>query len=235
MTGPALIGPASRRRGLSAGLLLVGAILWAAPAEANRVGIISRAMQGCGGGNCHAGGASPTVELLAPATAEPGEALDLTLVVSGGQAAAGVNIQVSDGLLEPTDSTLKVQVGQLVHNGSPLDYTDGEARFAFRWTAPVAPGDVVLFASGNSVNNDFLATGDQWGLASATITVVGGGAGGAGGTGGAAGGQPDAGIGGDDGGDSGGDSGCRAQPGHSNAPWALMLVAIALVRTLRRR
>lgn len=209
------------RAALGAGVLGVG-LLAAGPAEANRSGIIARAQIGCGGGGCHSGGAMPTVELLGPSMVAPGAVADFVVRVSGGQQAAGANIEASAGLLVPGDG-LAARAGQLVHAGDARAYADGAAEFTFQWEAPAAPGRVDLFVAANSVDNNFLPTGDQWGLASTTITVGDGVAPDAGP-------QPDAGSPGGGGG-GGGDEGCSQRPGApTGGAFGLLLLGLLAAR-----
>ncbi len=216
------------RAALVAGAGALGLILLAAPAEANRSGIIARAQVGCGGGGCHSGGAMPAVELLGPSSVAPGGVADFVVRVSGGQMAAGVNIEASAGLLVPADG-LAARAGQLVHAGDARPYTDGAAEFAFQWEAPDAPGQVDLFVAANSVDNNFQPTGDLWGLVASTIAVGDGVAPDAGP-------PPDGGAGGAGGGDGGGggDSGCAQRPGVPPGGGALALLLFGGL-ALRRR
>lgn len=208
-------------RRVAHGAACAALLLCAGTADANRSGITHRAQIGCGGGGCHAGGAQPNVELIGPGALAPGEAADFTVRISGGQSAAGANVESTAGLLVPGEG-LAARGGQLVHAGDARTYTDGAAVFTFSFEAPDTPGTVELFAAGNSVDNNFQATGDQWALASTTI-VVGNGVAPDGGV------DPDAG----DGGNGGGDSGCRQQPGAPSGGglvFALLLGGGLLVR-----
>lgn len=200
-------------------------------ADANRSGIVGRAQLGCGGGGCHSGGDLPTVELLGPSSIGPGEIADYALRVSGAQSAAGATIEASGGLLVP-GAGLAARAGQLVHAGDTLRYVDGVAEFTFQFEAPDAPGTFDLFAAGNAVDDNFLPSGDNWALATTTITVGSGIAPDAGmppGAGGA-GGENDV-VGSDD------TDGCRQQPGTGGSNWPLMLLGLgaALLRVRRRR
>lgn len=213
-------------------------------AHAYKFGMTGKAQEGCGGGGCHMGGMAPSVELLGPDTVAPGAEVDFILRVSGGQVAAGANIDASDGLLFPTDETLKNLGGQLTHNGDYIAYDGQGSRvdIMFAWQAPDALGRVTLWAAANSVNTDATASGDLWALAEVSIEVAeGGGAGGEGGVGGGAGGEGGAGggavgvDGGVDGGEGGGDDGCRAAPGRTGSPIGGALALLGLGWMIRRR
>lgn len=186
------------------GAAAVAALLLASPAEANRSGITERAEMGCGGAGCHAGGTAPDVQFIGPSSVAPGGVAEFTLRVVGGQVAAGANIRANAGLLVP-GTGLSARNGQLVHAGDALAYTDGAAEFTFEWEAPDSPGAVDLFAAANSVDNNFVPTGDMWALASTTVTVGGGTP-----DGGAPEPEPSPDAGG---GGGGGDEGCAARPG----------------------
>lgn len=218
-------------RALIVGALVAGA-LGPTPALAYKVGINNRAQVGCGGGGCHMGGMAPAVELIGPASVMPGDEVEFTLRVAGGQLAAGCNVEASDGLLIPIDDTLRVLGGQLTHNANWLPYDDQrqQVEFVFNWVAPDDIGAVTIFASGNSVNTDGTASGDLWATTQATVQVGegGGGAGGDGDMG--AGGAPDAG----NGGGGGGDDGCRQLPGAPGGGGVLLLVALLGLARRRR-
>ncbi len=219
-------------------------LLAAAPsAWANRVGVVGKATAGCGGTGCHEGGVAPTAVIEGPGTVAPGETIELTLTVSGGQeTAAGANIAVvGGGALQPAeDEVLRTFGVELTHNGGPLAYEDGKAVFRFLFEAPATEGTVTINAAANSVNDDRLQTGDLWATASTQITVAAeggeGGAGGAdppvGGAGGAGGaGGPDAGAGGGGDDDGGGGGGCHAgPPGHDSPLLAFLLVGFLMLR-----
>lgn len=218
-------------RALFAGALVAGA-LGATPALAYKVGINNRAQVGCGGGGCHMGGMAPSVELIGPASVLPGDEVEFTLRVAGGQLAAGCNVEASDGLLIPIDDTLRVLGGQLTHNANwqPYDDQRQQVEFVFNWVAPDDIGAVTLFAAANSVNTDGTATGDLWATTQATVQVGEGAGGGDADMGaGGAGGAPDAGGGG-----GGGDDGCRQLPGAPGGSGALLFVALLGLARRRR-
>ena len=210
---------------LLAAAALVGAAALPATAFANRIGIIARAQMGCGGMGCHDGlGEAPLVSVTDTGAVGPGGTATFTVEVTGGQTAAGFDIQAADGSLASVDSTLRLMGPELVHSLEPVAYVDGKAVVQFDWIAPDAPGSYDIFIAANSVNNDMLNTGDNWASISTSITVTGGGAG------------PDAGVGGS--GDSGGgdDGGCAiSAPGAPARGSILLFAALGSALILRRR
>jgi uncharacterized protein (TIGR03382 family) len=242
-------------------LVTAVAALAATNAHASRAGLSGRAESGCSMAGCHGGGTEPTVSIDGPTTLAPGATGDFTVTVTGPQAgarvpAAGFNIAAEDGTLAPADAQLKAVVAELVQNNMPAAFNGDSVTVPFRWTAPDTAGDYDLFAAGNSVNGDFVPSGDGSATTSFTVAVeagggpvggtpgpVGGTPGPVGGTPGPVGGTPgpvdgapvtgtDAGV---DSGDSGGDSGgCQAAPGRS-APVAAAFGLLALPLLRRRR
>lgn len=236
-----------KARVLIASAALGGMCLGGLPeaAYAYRVGMTGKAQEGCGGAGCHMGGMAPSVSLIGPDTVAPGAEVDFILRVSGGQVAAGANIEASDGLLFPVDDTIQNLGGQLTHNRDYITYDEQgmQVDIMFAWQAPDTLGRVTLWAAANSVNTDGASTGDLWALTETSIEIAEGGgaggeggAGGAGGDGGAGGGQGGA-DGGVDAGSGGGDDGCRVAPGSSGSPvgGALALLGLGWVARRRRR
>jgi len=248
-------------------LSALGVTALGAPAFASRAGITGRTESGCATAGCHGGGAlEPTVTFEGPSTVAPGATATFSLILSGTQPgarspAAGFNIGATGGTLAPADAQLKAVVAELVQNNMPIPFDGETVKVSFNWTAPSEPGEFTLAGAGNSVNGDFVPTGDASAVTTHVVTVsadappVGGSAGGAeppaggdvaGGseppTGGASttGGTPATGA---DAGPSGGapstddtsdSSGCQAAPGRG-APASALLALLALPLLRRRR
>ena len=149
-------------------------------ALANRAGITGRSEMGCAGAGCHSGGTKPTLHLQLPGTVATGQTVEGALHIIGAQPGArvpgaGANLRATAGMLaDGGDGTLKAILGELTHNAAPVAFDGDTATFNFLFTAPAVPGDVTIFASGNSVNGDFIPTGDDFQTASAAITVTSG-------------------------------------------------------------
>lgn len=135
-------------------------------AGANFGGRTGQASAGCG--DCHGEGADPDVVAVldGPASARPGEAVDLRLLVASADPrheAAGLNVAVSAGRLRPGPGQ-RVADGELTHDRrQPLP--GGEQVFVFTWTAPAAPGPHRVWAAGNAVDASGTARGDGWAVA----------------------------------------------------------------------
>ena len=64
------------------------------------------------------------------------------------------------------------KIGLELTHVSPKTPTSGSVVFEFTYTAPAAPGDITLYANGNSVNLNGQNTGDSWNFASNKIVTV---------------------------------------------------------------
>jgi len=250
------------RFSLTLTLSALGATALCAPAMASRAGITGRTESGCTTAGCHGGGAlEPTITFEGPSTVAPGATATFSLILTGTQPgartpAAGFNIGATGGTLAPADAQLKAVVAELVQNNMPIPFDNGETvKVSFNWTAPNEPGEFTLAGAGNSVNGDFVPSGDASAVTTHVVTVsadappVGGAAGGveppagggvAGGTEPPSGGTPATGA---DAGPSGGapasddtsdSSGCQAAPGRG-APASALLALLALPLLRRRR
>lgn len=172
------------RRLACAGLLLVPAV-----AGAHRNGIVGYSGQdGFSCVECHSDGGvavPPDVRIDGPAQVAPGETATYRIVVvSNGseQVAAGFNLSASAGDLNPgSDTGVRRQRDtfsqrfELTHNVPRENDANGEAAWEFLWTAPETPGEAVLFAAGNSVNDDFTFGEDASALAMLAVQVGSGG------------------------------------------------------------
>jgi len=123
--------------------------------------------------SCHSGGTAPTVTLQGPPTLDVGSTGRFTLTVHSNrrnqQIAAGVGIAASAGTLIPLTG-LRAQLGELTHSNPRQNNANDDAVFEFDWTAPLAAGTYTLFGAGNSVNMNFVETGDA--AARTTLNVI---------------------------------------------------------------
>lgn len=130
---------------------------------------------GTDGCNCH--GSSPStsvnVSIVGPSSLIIGQKAAYSVTVSGGPLVrAGTNIAASAGTLGLiTGSGLQTMFGELTHT-SPKAPVSGTVTFQFDYTAPATPGNVTLYANGNSVNFNGGSNGDQWNFAADKIVVV---------------------------------------------------------------
>jgi hypothetical protein len=126
--------------------------------------------QGC---NCH--GVSPTstvnVVIEGPENLTPNQSAEYIVTISGGLLiAGGVNIAASAGTLTPGEG-LRLENGELTHV-SPKPQAAGMVTFNFTLTAPES-GTTIIYATGNSVNNNGSATGDVWNFSQPKSVLVG--------------------------------------------------------------
>lgn len=120
--------------------------------------------------NCHSGGIEPMVALSGPSMVVPGSTNSYTLSITGGQQiAGGLDVAADAGTLIATDPGTRLQSGEITHNAPRHVDANGSVIFTFDWRAPES-GQVVLFAAGNSVNQNGINSGDN--AATATLTVV---------------------------------------------------------------
>ena len=167
---------------LPARLALV-ALLLAAPASANIGGIVGFSDIGCS--DCHVaeGAVAPLIAIVGPSTVEPGsEATYQVVVTSQGptQTAAGFNFAPEAG-----DVAVGAETGirraenrelrrfELTHTGPRQNDGEGRASWTVTWLTPSAPGEYVLFAAGNSVNENNEPLGDASAFTVLTVTVGG--------------------------------------------------------------
>ncbi len=128
------------------------------------------------GCECH--GSSPTsavnVVINGPSSLSPGQKGTYSVTISGGPLVrGGTNIAASSGTLSPiSGSGLQSLSGELTHT-SPKSPSAGTVTFQFEYTAPSTPGNVTLYANGNSVNFNGSNNGDQWNFASDKTIMVG--------------------------------------------------------------
>jgi hypothetical protein len=167
----------------------VSGFLATAPAFARSAGIVGYSgREGFYCTECHISAAqpTPTVQFDGPTAVEPGATVTYRFLIhrnADSFAAAGFNVAASDGTLAVGDDT-GVRTGtvgrpvrtELTHT-LPRDFdANGDAAFAFTWTAPITPGEYVLFGAGNSVNLDFVETTGDESAITMLMVVVGGGA-----------------------------------------------------------
>ncbi|MBS1537925.1 MAG: hypothetical protein JST20_09270, partial [Bacteroidetes bacterium] len=147
-------------------------------------GIIGRTTSGCSGNGCHdAQSSATTVSLQGVSgtniTMSPGENRSFTVLVAHAtQPKAGVNISIKNsggtnvGTLAVVAS-LRLSGGELTHTTTHPNITGAGAPFTFTWTAPTTPGDYLLRAAGNAINNNGNESGDVWNFMNTiTISVV---------------------------------------------------------------
>ncbi len=127
------------------------------------------------GCTCHGSSPSTAVQVLieGPDTVEINSSTTFLVRISGGPAAAaGTNIAASDGLLNPTDGSLKLDSGELTHT-SPLSFgSNNDVTFSFTYTAPATEGAITLAANGNSVNLNGGTSGDMWNFAPNKVVTI---------------------------------------------------------------
>lgn len=136
-------------------------------------GITGKTQKNGNGCTCHgSNSAAVTVTINGPASLTPGQTADYSVIISGGPLVrGGTNIAASAGTLAIAGSDLRLASGELTHT-SPKAPSAGVVTFNFKYTAPSTPGDVTLYANGNSVNNNGSSGGDQWNFAANKVVSV---------------------------------------------------------------
>jgi hypothetical protein len=107
---------------------------------------------GCIG--CHGSAVTPTVvgTILGPSSIAPGQTAIYTLVITGGPGTgSGCNIAADSGSLVPLSTYLKLSGAELVQTSS-IAYQSGSVGYRFKFTAPLTPGSVKLYATAYSSN-----------------------------------------------------------------------------------
>lgn len=127
------------------------------------------------GCSCHGSfpSSSVNVSIVGPSSLIIGQKAAYSVTISGGPLVrAGTNIAASAGTLGLiTGSGLQTMSGELTHT-SPKSPVSGTVTFQFDYTAPSTPGNITLFANGNSVNFNGGNNEDQWNFAADKIVVV---------------------------------------------------------------
>lgn len=155
----------------------------ATSALASEGGITARTISGCSGNGCHSAQSTATTVSVqglsgTSVTMAPNETRSFTILVAHAtQPKAGIDISVKNsggsnvGTLAPVAS-LRLSGGELTHTTTHPTITGAGAPFTFTWTAPATPGDYLLRAAGNAINNNGNESGDFWNfMNTVTITV----------------------------------------------------------------
>jgi len=151
---------------------------------ASEGGISARTISGCSGNGCHPASTTATSVSVqgvsgTTITMAPGENRSFTVLVSHATLPkAGVDISVKTaggsnvGTLAAV-TNLKLTGGEMTHTVNHPNITGTGAPFTFTWTAPATPGDYLLRAVGNAINNNGNEAGDAWNyMNTITITVA---------------------------------------------------------------
>ena len=143
------------------------------PAFAYSAGKTGSSTSGCGA--CHGASASSATTVsfsAADTTAAPGEALNISLVVSHASlTGAGLNVSTTGGTLGAGSNT-RVSAGEVTHSATGV-MSGGSLTYNFTWTAPSAEGTYSLRGAGNAVDRDRAGdSDDKWALASNLTLVV---------------------------------------------------------------
>ena len=86
-----------------------------------------------------------------------------TATITGGPLVrAGVNIATNSGVLSTVTGGGLQKIGNELTHISPRSPSGGVVTFTFELTAPANPGNITLYATGNSVNSNGSSSGDQW-------------------------------------------------------------------------
>lgn len=123
---------------------------------------------------CHTGGVAPLVSFQGPDQVTVGTVATFHFVVESQapsvQVAAGLDIATSAGQLAIVSGQGEQLLGGEITHTSPQNNSNGVASWEFTWQAPAQPGMATLFGAGNSVNLDFLPSGDA--AATTTFQIV---------------------------------------------------------------
>lgn len=143
-------------------LALAATMLCASSASARRNGIVTDSCNGC-----HRGGKEPKVRLLAASMSpQLGQTVAITVEVDAVNGSVGGFFVELDGqgTLQPAaGSGIQTFTAMSLGHSAPKMASGGVVRFAFNWTAPMAPGGVVFRASAVSANGDDTPEGDGFG------------------------------------------------------------------------
>ena len=122
---------------------------------------------------CHAGGIAPVVTITGPTLVKPGSVTTYLLTISGGQrVAGGLDVSAPSGTLLVADPGTRLLNREVTHTQPRLVDSRGAVSWTFNWQAPLAEGAAILYAAGNSVNRNFLSTGDFPAKTSLSVMVA---------------------------------------------------------------
>jgi hypothetical protein len=141
---------------------------------AHETGITGATLKNGFGCDCHSPSPSANVMVAinGPEMLAVNETGNFTVTISGGPLVrGGTNIAASTGSLAPAGPDLQILSLELTHT-QPKAPSGGSVIFEFTYTAPENPGEITLYANGNSVNFNGENTGDQWNFAPNKIITV---------------------------------------------------------------
>lgn len=135
-----------------------------------KIGTTKKNGEGC---DCHGDASSKvTVVIDGPSELKVNETAEFTVTISGGPLKkGGTNIAVSAGKLIIGEG-LVMKKSELTHS-EPKNPVDGKVTFKFSYTAPETPGEITIYANGNSTNNDDSKKGDAWNYAPNKVIKIG--------------------------------------------------------------
>jgi hypothetical protein len=126
------------------------------------------------GCTCHGSDPTPSVKVVisGPDSLIVNQEAEYNVTITGGPlAAAGVDIASFKGTLTAIGPDLKLLSGELTHS-DPKKPMGKSVQFRFKYKAPPLPGNLTIFASGNSVDLNDKKTGDMWNFAPDKIIVI---------------------------------------------------------------
>ncbi|MBI3785712.1 MAG: hypothetical protein HY270_20155 [Deltaproteobacteria bacterium] len=134
---------------------------------------------------CHTGGVAPAVGFSGPASLNSGDTGTFTFTVISSnpdlQTASGVNIAASAGTLAVSGSGTKLvgsgATAEIVHSAPRANDGNGQVDWTFKWKAPAAAGNYILYGAGNSVDRSNTVNGDAaaaavWFVAVGSVTPL---------------------------------------------------------------
>lgn len=138
-------------------------------AYAYSTGITGRTRKGPEPGcTCHGGSPTPSVsvQITGPSVLAPGSIAVYTVKIAGGPlSAAGTNIAVKQGTINPGSGSGLQKIGDELTHTSPKSPLSDTVSFTFQYTAPMVQTTDTLFANGNSVDLSGSNSGDMWNFA----------------------------------------------------------------------
>lgn len=138
-------------------------------AYAYSTGITGRTRKGPEPGcTCH--GDSPSagvsVQITGPSVLSPGQTAVYKVKIAGGPlSAAGTNIAVKQGTINPVAGSGLQKIGSELTHTTPKSPAGDTVSFDFQYTAPMVTTTDTLFANGNSVDLSGSSSGDMWNFA----------------------------------------------------------------------
>lgn len=123
--------------------------------------------------DCHSADNVPFMTLSGPASVAPGSTNTYSLVVSGGQQDGNLDISIAGSVIDSGGTNVQILGQEQVHLSTGMASRAGKVALSFDWTAPDAPGDVIMYGVGRALSGGGSGEAGKASVASLAISVEG--------------------------------------------------------------